>query len=234
MKVLAILHGSNVPPGVMGDEAEQRGHEIDTWSLAWGTPPPAPVDGYGAVMIFGGSMHADQDDRHPWLREESFFLQRLLDLHVPVLGVCLGAQLLAKAAHADVKAMPEPEVGWVDVELTDEAADDPVFAGLPDRFPAFQWHYYEFTPPSGASVLARSECCTQAFRLGDSVWGVQFHPEISREILEDWFAAEPDEVPGGPERFLAEYDRRSSEWESLGRTLCGNFIAAAERVAVTA
>ena len=67
MKVLAILHGSNVPPGVLGEEAERRGHEIDTWSLAWGTPPPAPVDDYGAVMIFGGSMHADQDDRHPWL-----------------------------------------------------------------------------------------------------------------------------------------------------------------------
>ena len=130
MKVLAILHGSNVPPGVVGEEAERRGHEIDTWSLAWGTPPPAPVDDYGAVMIFGGSMHADQDDRHPWLREENFFLQRLLDLHIPVLGICLGAQLIAKAAHAEVSAMPEPEVGWVDVELTEEAADDPLFAGL--------------------------------------------------------------------------------------------------------
>ncbi len=131
MKVLAILHGSNVPPGVLGEEAERRGHEIDTWSLAWGTPPPAPVDDYGAVMIFGGSMHADQDDRHPWLREENFFLQRLLDLHIPVLGVCLGAQLIAKAAHSEVSAMPEPEVGWVDVELTEEAADDPLFAGSP-------------------------------------------------------------------------------------------------------
>ena len=118
MKVLAILHGSNVPPGVVGEEVERRGHEIDTWSLAWGTPPPAPVDDYGAVMIFGGSMHADQDDRHPWLREENFFLQRLLDLHIPVLGICLGAQLIAKAAHSEVTAMPVPEVGWVDVDTT--------------------------------------------------------------------------------------------------------------------
>ena len=93
MKVLAILHGSNVPPGVLGEEAERRGHEIDTWSLALGTPPPAPIDDYGAVMIFGGAMHADQDAGIPGLREENFFLQRLLDIHIPVLGVCLGAQL---------------------------------------------------------------------------------------------------------------------------------------------
>ena len=167
MRILSIVHGSNVPAGVFGDEAERGGHEVDTWSLAWGTPPPGPIDDYGAVMIFGGAMHADQDDRHPWLREENFFIQRLLDIHIPVLGVCLGAQLIAKAAHAEVRAMSEPEVGWVDVELTDEAADDPLFSGLPERFPAFQWHYYEFEPPSGAQVLARSDSCTQAFRLGD-------------------------------------------------------------------
>ena len=232
MKVLAIVHGSNVPPGVLGEEAERRGHDIDTWSLAWGTPPPAPVDDYGAVMIFGGSMHADQDDRHPWLREENFFLQRLLDLHVPVLGVCLGAQLIAKAAHAEVTAMPEPEVGWVEVELTEEAADDPLFAGMPARFPTFQWHFYEFSVPAGAQVLARSDCCTQAFRLGESVWAVQFHPEVTRAILEGWFQETPEEVPGGPEEFLAEFDRNAEDWESFGRTLGGTFLEVAERVAV--
>jgi len=234
MRILSIVHGSNVPAGVFGDEAERGGHEVDTWSLAWGKPPPAPIDDYGAVMIFGGAMHADQDDRHPWLREENFFIQRLLDIHVPVLGVCLGAQLIAKAAHAEVTAMAEPEVGWVDVELTDEAADDPLFSALPDRFPAFQWHYYEFVVPSGAEVLARSERCTQAFRLGDMAWGVQFHPEVTRSILEEWFAGEPEEVPGPPEEMLAEFDRQADGWEAFGRTLCGNFIDAAERVAVTA
>jgi GMP synthase (glutamine-hydrolysing) len=232
MKVLAIIHGSNVPPGLLGDEAERRGHEIDMWSLAWGKPPPAPIDDYGAVMIFGGSMHADQDDRHPWLREENFFLQRLLHLHVPVLGVCLGAQLIAKAAHADITAMSEPEIGWVDVELTDEAGDDPLFAALPASFPTFQWHYYEFAPPAGAQVLAHSECCTQAFRLGESVWGVQFHPEVTRPTLEAWFREAPEEVPGTPEEFLADYDRNADEWESLGRALGGSFLEVAERVAV--
>ena len=229
MRILSIVHGSNVPSGVFGDEAERGGHEVDTWSLAWGTPPPAPIDDYGAVMIFGGAMHADQDDRHPWLREENFFIQRLLDIHIPVLGVCLGAQLIAKAAHAEVKAMPEPEVGWVDVELTDEAADDPLFSGLPERFPAFQWHYYEFAAPSGAEVLARSDRCTQAFRLGDMAWGVQFHPEVEREMLDDWFAEGGDEL-GKPLAVVEEEtDRHLGTWNEQGRALCSAFLDAASR-----
>src|SRR5438105_7232174 len=113
---------------MFGEVLEARRHRLEEWSLAWGTAPPRPVDAYGAVFVFGGSMHADQDDRHPWLREETFFIQRLLDLRVPFLGVCLGAQLLARSAHAGVRPAPEPEIGWFPVELTQTAAADPIFA----------------------------------------------------------------------------------------------------------
>jgi GMP synthase (glutamine-hydrolysing) len=234
MNVLAVVHGSNVPAGVFGDEVERRGHRVAEWSLAWGTPPPAPIDDYGAVMIFGGSMHADQDDRHPWLREENLFVQRLLDLHVPLLGICLGAQLIAKAAHAPVRAMAEPEVGWVEVELTAEAADDPVFSGLPSRFSSFQWHFYEFGIPAGACELARSSTCPQAFRLGGMAWGVEFHPEVNRAIVEEWLAESPEELPGTAEGFLADFDAHSEQWETIGRSLCGSFVEAADRVTLFA
>ena len=103
MDVLAVIHGESVRPGVFGDVVEARGHRLEEWSLAWRTPLPRPLDGYGAVLIFGGAMHADQDRHHPWLREENLFLERLLDLGRPALGICLGAQLLAKAAHAPVQ-----------------------------------------------------------------------------------------------------------------------------------
>lgn len=234
MNVLAVVHGSSVPPGVFGEEAEQRGHRVDEWSLAWGTPPPAPIDDYEAVMLFGGSMHADQDDRHPWLREENLFVQRLLDQHVPLLGVCLGAQLIAKAAHAPVRAMSEPEVGWVDVELTEEGADDPLFSDLPRRFPSFQWHFYEFAVPAGARELARSRTCPQAFRLGEAAWGVQFHPEVTRAILDEWVAESTEGLPGSAGEFLTAFDEHADEWDAIGRTLCGSFVEAAERVAVPA
>ena len=228
MHVLALIHGTNARSGVFGDEILERGHTLEEWSLAWGTPPPRPLDAYGAVLVFGGAMHADQDDRHPWLREENLFLRRMLDTHQPVLGVCLGAQLLAKAAHADVRPAPQPEIGWVPVELTDAAAADPVLGRLPERFDAFQWHHYTYDVPAGGAELARSDVCTQAFRLGDAAWGVQFHPEVTAAQVESWIGEEPDEAPPG----LADETReRIAEWNALGRDLCGAFVEAAERVA---
>src|SRR5690349_14018973 len=138
MNVLALIHGDEVRSGVFADAAAARGDRIEEWSLAWGTPPPRPVDEYGAVIVFGGAMHADQDHLHPWLREETLLIQRLLNTGVPVLGVCLGAQLLARAAGAPVFASPEPEVGWHTVELTDAGREDPLLRGAPASFTAFQ------------------------------------------------------------------------------------------------
>src|SRR5947199_4037205 len=134
MDVLAVIHGDNARSGVFGDAVRERGHRLDEWSLAWGQPCPLPLDSYGAVLVFGGAMHADQDDRHPWLREETAFLQRLLHQRIPTLGVCLGAQLLAKASGASVFALERAEIGWYEVELTGEARDDLRLSRLPQRF----------------------------------------------------------------------------------------------------
>jgi GMP synthase (glutamine-hydrolysing) len=226
MDVLAVIHGEKVRAGVFGDAVAARGHRLDEWSLAWGTSLPRPLDAYGAVLVFGGAMHADQEGHHPWLREENLFLQRLLDIRKPVLGICLGAQLLAKAAHARVGPAREPEIGWFPVELTEEAADDPVLGGLPQRFDAFQWHYYEHSIPAGGVELARSEVCSQAFRLGDSAWGVQFHPEVTLEQVEGWLE-EDEPVPPG---LRDETRERIAGWNQLGKRLCDAFVDVAERV----
>jgi GMP synthase (glutamine-hydrolysing) len=230
MDVLAVIHGEKVRAGVFGDAVAARGHRLEEWSLAWGTSPPRPLDAYGAVLVFGGAMHADQEGHHPWLREENLFLQRLLDLHKPVLGICLGAQLLAKAAHAHVGPAKEPEIGWYRVELTDDARDDPVLGRLPARFDAFQWHYYVHALPAGAIELARNDLCTQAFRLGDSAWGVQFHPEVTLGQIESWMQDDEPVPPG----LLDETRKRIDGWNELGRSLCDAFVGAAERVAAPA
>src|SRR6266436_9836985 len=112
MHILSVIHGTDARAELFAPAVEEAGHRLDEWSFGWGTPLPRPLDAYGAVLVFGGAMHADQDDHHPWLREEDLFLQRLLDLHMPVLGICLGAQLLAKAAHAPVFPAEEAEIGW--------------------------------------------------------------------------------------------------------------------------
>jgi GMP synthase (glutamine-hydrolysing) len=233
MDVLAVIHGDKVRAGVFGDVVAARGHRLEEWSLAWGTPLPRPLDAYGSVLVFGGAMHADQDRHHPWLREENFFLQRLLDLQTPVLGICLGAQLLAKAASASVHPAEEFEIGWHPVQLTDAAADDPLLGRLPERFDAFQWHYYTYDLPAGAVELARSSVCTQAFRLGGNAWGVQFHPEVTLAQVQSW-VDEKEEVPVDDQALMAETRERIGRWNDLGRELCGAFMDAAERVAAPA
>ncbi|MDX6409586.1 MAG: hypothetical protein QOE13_2657 [Gaiellaceae bacterium] len=229
MDVLAVIHGESVRSGVFGDVVRGRGHGLEEWSLAWGTPLPRPLDAYGAVLVFGGAMHADQDEHHPWLREEDFFLQRLLAQHMPVLGICLGAQLLAKAAHAPVYPVDDAEVGWFSVELTEQGTDDSVLGRLPQTFEAFQWHYYAHGVPAGAIELARNRVCTQAFRLGDNAWGVQFHPEVTLEQVQSW-VDEETELPVDPGTLLAQTRDRIEAWNALGRDLCNGFVDAAERV----
>jgi GMP synthase (glutamine-hydrolysing) len=230
--VLALIHGRQGRSGVFGESVQARGHELEEWSLAWGEPPPRPLDDYGAVLVFGGSMHADQDDRHPWLRDEDAFIRDLLDRRVPLLGVCLGIQLIAKAAGAAVYPLADgPEIGWLPVGLTDTAAADPVFGGLPDRFDAFGWHYYTYDLPVGAGELARSVRCNQAYRLGEAAWGIQFHAEVTLETVRLWLD-DKDEFPLDLDELWAVTQSRIDTWNDLGRRLCRAFVKVAERAAV--
>jgi GMP synthase (glutamine-hydrolysing) len=229
MDVLALVHGEHARSELFGEVVREHGHRLDEWSLAWETPLPLPLDAYDAVMVFGGAMHADQDDRHPWLREENLFLQRLLHLGTPTLGVCLGAQLLAKAAHAWIGPADRPEIGWVDVELTDEGAEDPLLGLLPRRLRAFEWHSYTYGVPAGAVELARSAGCTQGFRLGERVWAVQFHPEVRGAQIEQWVADKGRADVDG-DALIAETREQIGEWNRAGRTLCEGFCELAGRV----
>jgi GMP synthase (glutamine-hydrolysing) len=234
MHVLSLIHEPPPVSGVFAEVAAEPGIEIEEWSLAWGTPPPRPIDEYGAVMIFGGVMHVDQEGHHPWLREENMLIQRLLDQHVPLLGVCLGGQLVAKAAHAGVGKVSEPEIGWREVELAEAGVDDPVLGCFPRRFPALQWHYYGFELPCGAVPLAHSPVCLQAFRLGERAWGIQFHAETTKEDFLRWideYDAHPgaDRIGFEPEAMRADTELYIERWNEQGRQLAARFLAVAAR-----
>jgi GMP synthase (glutamine-hydrolysing) len=233
MQVLAVVHGDEVRSGVFADPIAAGGHELEEWSIARRPAPSRPLEAYDAAIVFGGSMHADQEEAHPWLRDEKVLLRRFLDARKPVLGVCLGGQLVAKAAGAWVGRSAEPEIGWREVELTPAAARDPLFARLPQRFEALQWHYYAFAVPEGAVELARSPVCSQAFRLGDLAWGVQFHPEVTLAMVEQWLE-EPEEVDFDRETLRRETSTRIEEWNAVGRELCAGFLGVVERLRLAA
>ena len=180
-------------------------------------------------MVFGGAMHPDQDEEHPWLPSEGLFLREALEARTPLLGVCLGAQLIARAAGAWVGPASESEIGWYEVELTSAGRSDPVFGALPPRFEALQWHHYTYGLPDDAVELARSRACTQAYRLGVEAWAIQFHAEVTLAMVESWLHLDGYEVPGGPEAMAAATRERIGGWNELGRALCGRFLDEAER-----
>jgi GMP synthase-like glutamine amidotransferase len=226
VRVLFLTHGPSVPGGVFEEVVEAAGHHLERWDVpAGGSPPPAAHD---AIMAFGGSMHPDEDDRHDWLAAEEAFLREALADRVPLLGVCLGGQMIARAAGAQVGRASSAEIGWHEVELTPAGRADPVLGVLPPRFAAFEWHRYAFGVPGGGTELARSDVCTQVFRLGRA-WALQFHAEVTRAMIHDWAAEAPGELPTPAAGFLAEADRRIERWNELGRALCAAFLEEAAR-----
>jgi GMP synthase-like glutamine amidotransferase len=229
MRVLALVYEPDAGPGVFADEIRSRGVELDTW-LVPEAEAPADPGSYDAVMSFGGSMHADQEDDHRWLSGQKALLSDLLEGGMPLLGVCLGAQLLGEAAGSPAGRLAEPEIGWYDVEVTGDGATDPLFGPLAPRFDGFVWHSYGLPSPPGAAVLARSAACIQGFRLGDRAWGIQFHAEVTGEDMESWIANYGLDGEGRPgytaQDLRSDAADRLEAWNGLGRELCGRFLEA--------
>ncbi len=231
MRVLSITHepGWSSGGGEFEAAAVALGHELTVWCVPESDLPGSPRD-FDAVMVFGGAMHPDQDDKHPWLGPEVAFIREALGDGVPLLGVCLGAQLVARAADAGVGPAATSEVGWHEVVLTPEGARDPVLGAFPQRFTALEWHHYTWELPEGAELLATSASCRQAFRLGDRTWAVQFHPEVNESMLDDWIRL------GAAELSVPEGEMRTATttllppWMEQGRALVEAFLREAEAV----
>jgi GMP synthase (glutamine-hydrolysing) len=152
------------------------------------TPDAQPaLDGYHGLIVLGGPMNVDQTDAHPHLETEVRAIGEAVDRGLPVLGICLGAQLLAKALGAKVGANAEKEIGWYDVSPTEEGAGDPLLAHFDATEKLFQWHGDTFSIPHGAVQLASSPSCrNQAFRYGERAYGLQFHLEVDPPLVERW------------------------------------------------
>jgi GMP synthase-like glutamine amidotransferase len=186
-RVLAVRNSPGSPLARLADWLAAGG--LDVAEVPGESLGDHRLDEVHGLVLLGGGFMPDDDDRAPWLARERELASRTLAQGTPLLGICLGAQLLAHVAGGRVvRDHGVPERGSCRVSLTADAAGDPLFAGLPEGFPAIQNHRDQVVDlPPGAVLLATSEVCrVQAFRVGAAAWGVQFHPEAGASRLGSW------------------------------------------------
>jgi GMP synthase (glutamine-hydrolysing) len=236
VKVLAIVHEDHAGPGVFGEAIQERGDTLAEWKVPTETEPPGDPLAYDAVLVLGGAMNVDEGDEHLWLHAERALVGELIERRVPLVGLCLGSQVVAQAAGAVPRRAAPPEIGWHTVELTEAGREDPLLGPLGPSFEAFQWHSYEFPPPPDAVALARSEVCLQAARIGEAAWAIQFHPEVTEADALHWtadYASDPDAVRIGvdPTALTLEIEAKIGAFNELGRGICRRWLdfAAARR-----
>lgn len=192
---VAIVENTRVTHhGQVGVALHEAGALIDLYTPWRGQPLPGSVDA-DALIVFGGEQAATDDHTHPYLPGLACLMADYTAMDRPVLGICLGAQILARAFGAQNVLGGTLEFGWTDVTLTDAGRTDPVFGNLPTAFPIFQWHADTFSLPQGAVQLASTRIAAQqAFRIGRATYGTQFHFEASRAVAADWTRMFPELV----------------------------------------
>ena len=220
-RALVIQHERPTPPGLIEPWLRERGAEVEILRIDEEDPHDLNPRDYGLIVSLGSEFPA-YEDSITWISHEIDLLQAATDADVPILGVCFGGQLLARTLGGEVFRSEQEEIGWLPVETND--------ADLVSDGPWFQWHFDTFTVPPGALVLAETSVGPQAFSIGRSL-GVQFHPEVTPEIMDAWVLAyrhELDEHGVDPDRLLQETHERSESARTTSLNLFDRFL---ERVA---
>lgn len=223
LPVLVFQHAPQETLGTLESHFADAGLSWQMLQLFREVPEELDLSQAAGLVVLGGPMNVDEVDRYPFLAREVQWIREALRIDLPVLGVCLGSQLLARTLGARVYPNGIKEIGWYPIDLTPAAAADPLFAGLEPRQTVFQWHGDTFDLPDGAVLLASSPLCRhQAFRYGRSAWGLQFHVEMTAELVHDWLD-HPDGCPElaaldyiDPDAIRSQTDRGLDAMQTLG------------------
>lgn len=236
MRFLVFQHIAIEHPGIFRDLMVEKGIAWDAVELDEGEPIP-PLDGYDALIVMGGPMDVFDEAELPWLvPEKAAIREAVRQRAMPYLGFCLGHQLLADALGGRCERMAKAEIGILDIDVTAAGRADPLFAGLPDRFKALQWHGVAVTEvPLGGAVLASSpDCAVQAMRVGARAWGVQYHVEMTHDTVPEWGRVPAYEKalaatlgPGALERMERDCAVGMAGFNAASRRLFDNFLDAA-------
>lgn len=186
-RVLVFQHVAAEPLGTLDRLIRRRGHRIRFVNFEREPDAQPLIDRYRGLIVLGGPMNVADQERRAHLKTELALIERALAQGKPVLGICLGAQLLAHVLGAQVRRNAQPEIGWYELATTEAGRRDAVTAALGETAPVFQWHRYTFDLPAGAEHLARTATCEhQAFRYGAAAYGFQFHLEMDTALIERW------------------------------------------------
>ena len=194
-EVLVLQHVAPETAGRIGDAVAAAGHRLRVVRSFAMEPVPKSLEAVSGLVVMGGPMGVYERDRFPYLRHELRLIEQALRSGRPVLGICLGSQLLAHALGADVRPGSAKEIGWHEITLQEEAATDLMLSDAPRAFTGFHWHGDVFDLPVGAVGLARSaQTAWQAFRYGQNAWGLLFHMEVTEPMVTAMVQAFPDEL----------------------------------------
>jgi GMP synthase-like glutamine amidotransferase len=194
-KILIIKHVSNEGPGLIRTFFEDQGWPVELVDFSNGDVLPNNFDSIAAVVMLGGPMNVYEEEKYTFLKKEDDFITRLLIEEIPFLGVCLGAQLLAKSCQGRVFKSRSEEIGWYTVHMTIEGRQDTLFYGLPTHLTVFQWHGDTFEIPEGGTLLVQGKTCkNQAFKIGQYAYGLQFHIEVTHDMVMEWMQDQDDKA----------------------------------------
>lgn len=238
VKVLVFQHVPFEILGTLDPLLRQGGYRVRYVNFGRDAYDEPDLDNYNGLIILGGPMNVDMTDEYPHLETEVRLIRSAMDKGMPILGICLGAQLIAKTLGAKVYKNAEREIGWYDVSLTEAGKNDPLMGHLEDTRPIFEWHGDTYDIPDGCVHLARSASCpNQAFRYGDNVYGFQFHMEVDAALVERWlntpvYQKEIASTKGkiDPDVIRAQTAHNIDELNALSKQVFGGFLELMGRV----
>ena len=234
MSILFVKHIDIEGPGTLDGFLKTKGITFKTVDVSKGESLPQDIGEFKAIVILGGPMNVYEEDKYPFLRSEDLLIKDALTKDIPIMGLCLGAQLIAKAVGASVSTAKEKEIGWYYVNLTSQGMEDPMFRGLGNEFKVFQWHGDTFAIPDNGAHLAFSKACAnQVFRYNDNVYGLQFHLEVTKEMVREWLDAYSDEILSlnglvSRDDILKRAEEFAETYYKQAEIFYGNFLKIAE------
>jgi GMP synthase (glutamine-hydrolysing) len=223
MNILVIQNSELDPVGVLGKHLETRGARLYRWLATQEENPPEEI--YSGLIIMGGSMNAHEDDQFPHLRQTVELIHQFHADGKPIMGVCLGAQLIARAFGSQVYPHRIPEIGFSPIRVASSPAQEPWLKDCPEERYLMQWHFDTFDLPPQATLLMTNDICqNQAYRIGSNIYGFQFHLEVTPEIVMSWLALKNDWIE-------ANYPHLEKQLEEQVQTYIRQSAQFAEKVA---